>query len=124
MPWMRQSGTDEAPALVAIAGPDALVFRGMSLRATDHAHRGTVTVAAGERTDLTLTWFPSHRETPGPVDMDAALESTREWWDTWAEGIEHSGPHHAEVVRSLLVPGLIGDVGRRSWWPWGARISD
>ena len=26
------------------------------------------------------------------------------------------------VVRSLLVPGLIHDVGRASWWPWVSRI--
>lgn len=26
------------------------------------------------------------------------------------------------VVRSLLVPGLVHDVGRTSWWPWQRRI--
>lgn len=26
------------------------------------------------------------------------------------------------VVRSLLVPGLIADVGRASWWPWTSRF--
>lgn len=26
------------------------------------------------------------------------------------------------VVRSLLVPGVVHDLGRRSWWPWGTRI--
>jgi len=26
------------------------------------------------------------------------------------------------VVRSLLVPGLVGDIGRPSWWPWVKRI--
>lgn len=26
------------------------------------------------------------------------------------------------VVRTLLVPGLVYDVGRRSWWPWMRRI--
>ncbi|UNX54813.1 MMPL family transporter [Georgenia sp. TF02-10] len=26
------------------------------------------------------------------------------------------------VVRSLLVPGLVHDVGRRSWWPWQSRV--
>ncbi|MFV0634741.1 MMPL family transporter [Demequina sp.] len=26
------------------------------------------------------------------------------------------------VVRSLLVPGLVADVGRNSWWPWRSRI--
>jgi RND superfamily putative drug exporter len=27
------------------------------------------------------------------------------------------------VVRTLLVPGLVHDVGRASWWPWHGRIS-
>ena len=26
------------------------------------------------------------------------------------------------IVRSLLVPGLVHDIGRRSWWPWAKRI--
>ena len=26
------------------------------------------------------------------------------------------------VVRSLLVPGLVHDIGRASWWPWTGRI--
>ncbi|MFE1646564.1 glycoside hydrolase family 15 protein [Microbacterium sp. P01] len=103
MPWMRQAGTDAAPALVATAGPDALVLRGAALRATDHAHTGTVTVSAGEVADLTLTWFPSHRLIPDPVDVDAAFETTAAWWRQWADGIEHDGPHHEAVVRSLLV---------------------
>lgn len=28
------------------------------------------------------------------------------------------------VVRSLLVPGLIADVGRASWWPWAGAFKD
>ncbi|MDE0572937.1 MMPL family transporter [Demequina sp. B12] len=28
------------------------------------------------------------------------------------------------VVRSLLVPGLVSDIGRRSWWPWQRSIAD
>ncbi|KAA9108365.1 glycoside hydrolase family 15 protein [Microbacterium rhizomatis] len=103
MPWMRQVGTDDAPALVATAGPDALVFRGAPLHAADHSHAGTVTVAEGETVDLTMTWFPSHRAVPDAVDVDAALASTATWWASWGDGIRHHGPHHAEVVRSLLV---------------------
>lgn len=26
------------------------------------------------------------------------------------------------IVRSLLVPGLVADIGRRSWWPWMRRF--
>ena len=28
------------------------------------------------------------------------------------------------IVRTLLVPGLIHDLGKRSWWPWAGRIAD
>lgn len=28
------------------------------------------------------------------------------------------------VVRSLLVPGVISDIGRMSWWPWQRNIAD
>ncbi|MEX0913680.1 MAG: efflux RND transporter permease subunit [Demequina sp.] len=28
------------------------------------------------------------------------------------------------VVRTLLVPGLVHELGRRTWWPWQARIGD
>lgn len=28
------------------------------------------------------------------------------------------------VVRTLLVPGLVHDLGRASWWPWHTRIKD
>jgi RND superfamily putative drug exporter len=28
------------------------------------------------------------------------------------------------VVRTLLVPGLVHDIGRRVWWPWQRRVAD
>jgi len=103
LPWVRQTGTPHEPALVAIAGPDALVLRGAALRASGHAHHGTVTVRQDERRDLTLTWYPSHHAAPEPLDVDEQLERTREWWQEWADRIDHRGEHHPLVVRSLLV---------------------
>jgi GH15 family glucan-1,4-alpha-glucosidase len=103
MPWMRQAGTEDEPCLIAIAGPDALAIRGAALEPTDHAHTGTVTVAAGESVDLTMTWYPSHREAPEPIDVEAAFADTARWWASWSSRIRHAGPHHEQVVRSLLV---------------------
>lgn len=103
IPWMRQAGTADAPALVATAGPDALVLRGPLLQGNDHTHEGTVSVSAGDTVDLTLEWYPSYRDVPGPIDVAAALSESAHWWHGWARGIEHEGPHHEEVVRSLLV---------------------
>lgn len=103
MPWVRQTGTHGHPEVVAMAGPDALVLRGGRLRAKDHEHTGEVTVDAGQTHDLHLTWFRSHRAVPEPLDIDDALTTTKDWWQSWADRVEHSGPFHEDVVRSLLL---------------------
>jgi GH15 family glucan-1,4-alpha-glucosidase len=103
VPWVRKDTAEHPSALVAVAGPDAIVVRGPVLHATDHAHHGEFAVKAGETVDLTLTWFPSHRATPEALDVDHALEQTRSWWTRWAEGCNHDGPYRDEVVRSLLL---------------------
>ncbi|MCP1427545.1 GH15 family glucan-1,4-alpha-glucosidase [Microbacterium foliorum] len=103
LPWVRQVGSVEDPALHATAGPEAVIVRGVRLVAEDHVHRATFTVAADEVVDLTLSWFPSHEHPPKPLDVDEAMAATRSWWQGWASGIEHEGPYRDEVVRSLLV---------------------
>ncbi|WP_100812664.1 MULTISPECIES: glycoside hydrolase family 15 protein [unclassified Microbacterium] len=103
VPWVRQVGDDDAPALLAVAGPDAVILRGARLAPTDHEHRGTLAVGASERVDLTLSWFPSYLDAPAAIDVDRALAATTAWWQDWAARIDHAGPHHDDVVRSLLV---------------------
>lgn len=102
VPWLRQTGTEDAPELTAIAGPDAVIVRGGALTASDHVHRGEVRVAAGERRDLVLTWHPSHRPPPRPLEVDEAIAASERWWASWASHIDASGPHRDVVVRSLL----------------------
>ena len=48
LPWMRQVGTRDAPALLAVAGPDALVVRGPRMTAGHMVHRGEFLVGEGE----------------------------------------------------------------------------
>ncbi|MEV8273447.1 glycoside hydrolase family 15 protein [Microbacterium sp. NPDC077184] len=103
LPWVRQVGSDDQPGLLAVAGPDAVLVRGAAFVARDHLHEATVVVRAGETRDLTLTWFASHLDTPGPLDVDGALAQTRSWWRAWSDRIEHDGPFEEHVVRSLLV---------------------
>jgi len=102
IPWVRQTGTDQEPELLAMAGPNAIVLRGAPLTPDDHVHRGTITVDAGQHVDLTMSWFPSHMPVPGPLDVDLYFTLTRDWWQAWADRIEHDGPEHDLVVRSLL----------------------
>jgi len=103
VPWVRQVGSAQEPALRATAGPDAVVVRGVRLNASDHVHAADFDVAADEKRDLTLSWFLSHAEAPHALDVEAAIARTRSWWQGWASSIEHDGPHRDAVVRSLLV---------------------
>lgn len=102
LPWVRQREGAHGPELTAIAGPDAVVVRGDRLDADDHVHRGEVTVAAGDVRDLVLTWHPSHRRPPAPLDVDDALAASETWWRTWASHIDTHDVHRPLVVRSLL----------------------
>lgn len=103
MPWVRQTGSDDDPCLVAMGGPDAVAVRGAALAAVDHQHRGELTVSAGQVRDLHLTWFPSHRDVPDPLDAEAEIDRTKDWWQGWADRISHDGPRRGDVVRSLLL---------------------
>jgi len=103
IPWVRQLKHEAEPAIIAVAGPDAIVVRGPALRAADHRHVAEFTIAASETVDLQLTWFPSHLDTPPAVDVRQAYRETAEWWGGWARSCTDTGDFHGQVVRSMLV---------------------
>lgn len=104
MPWVRQRPSAGDNAMTAVAGPDAVVVRGPRLTATDHAHVSNFTVAADETVDLSLTWYPSHRDVPEAPAVTNAIEHTKRWWKSWAKQCEiTAGPYSDAVMRSLLV---------------------
>ncbi len=103
VPWVRQIGAGGEHAVLAVAGPDAVVLRGPRLIAVDTAHRALWTTVAGENVDSVLSWGPSWQEPPAPIDVDATLKRTSEWWTAWAARVAASGEHAELVTRSLLV---------------------
>ena len=104
IPWVRKDHSERPPSLIAVAGPDAVVMRGAVLHPTDHSHASEFDIDAGETVDLSLTWFPSHRATPKPLNVETSLRQTRAWWLEWAaKGAVHEGPYRDAVVRSLLL---------------------
>ncbi|OII13155.1 glucoamylase [Curtobacterium sp. MCBA15_009] len=102
LPWVRQVGGDDDPALLATAGPGSVVVRGVRFRASDHRHTATTTVHDGEVLDTVLTWYPSYRDAPEPVNVDAALAHTVDWWTDWMATAHTEGRHAAATRRSLL----------------------
>jgi GH15 family glucan-1,4-alpha-glucosidase len=103
MPWVRQLPEKGGNALLAVAGPDAIIVRGPRLRAADHAHRSDFTVSKGETVDMSLTWYPAHRQPPPPPDVDKGLRKTKKWWRDWGAACIPSPVYEKEVHRSLLV---------------------
>ncbi|MFC4242922.1 glycoside hydrolase family 15 protein [Gryllotalpicola reticulitermitis] len=102
LPWVHQVD-DEQFCLLAVAGPDATVYRGPELTADGTSHRGSFTVNAGDVVDIEFTWYPSHRAVPAPLDGDFQLQETRTWWQNWADTCNAEGPYRDAVMRSLIV---------------------
>ncbi|MCW2785333.1 MAG: glycoside hydrolase family 15 protein [Marmoricola sp.] len=103
-PWVRR---DTGPAgnevIVAVAGPDKLVLAGPRLpRAVDGRHEDEFDVTEGETLDFTLTWVPSHRDAPRPVDVDEEIRRTRESELAWSGENPPVGRYADAVTRSLL----------------------
>jgi GH15 family glucan-1,4-alpha-glucosidase len=103
MPWVRQVPQKQENAIIAVAGPDAIVVRGPKMQAADHSHVSTFTVGVDETVDLSLTWYRSHREVPAAPDTDKALRRTKKWWQDWSATATCSPAYREQVLRSLLV---------------------
>ncbi|MFL6155040.1 MAG: glycoside hydrolase family 15 protein [Marmoricola sp.] len=102
-PWVhREKGPDGNEVLIAVAGPDKLVLTGPRLpKAVDGRHEDELGIDEGEVLDFTLTWVPSHRPIPPPVDVDERIEHTLQVDRDWLK--ERSNGSYTEAVdRSLL----------------------
>jgi len=63
---------------------------------------GDFTIHAGETCSFVLSWRPSHKPIPEPVDARAALRETEEYWRQWASRCTYQGEFREPVLRSLL----------------------
>jgi len=108
VPWVRRiDDTDGRPALLAIAGPDAVVLRGDILpepdrRGGDLAHHASFTVRAGETVDSAMLWFPSHEELPHAHPVGQSINETERFWQEWSARSTYDGPYAEAVQRSLI----------------------
>ncbi len=105
LPWVYRGHDNEGEeCLIAVAGADAVIVRGGELpRAADHRHVGEFEVSAGEHVDLSMVWYPSHRDYPPALDVGESLERAQDWWQDWADRSHCRGDYAREVRRSLLV---------------------
>ncbi|WP_307807386.1 glycoside hydrolase family 15 protein [Naasia sp. SYSU D00948] len=103
VPWVRQVPDRGGNALLATAGPDAVIVRGPRLKASGLRHVAEFEVGENETVDSVLTWYPSFREPPTPINVDLELQRTLAWWEDWAGRSNPPSPYDDQVQRSLLV---------------------
>src|SRR4051794_27607898 len=100
VPWVRRAPDG---GLIAIAGPDAVhLIPGRPTRGRDLTTVSEFELEAGDEVSFVLTWFPSHRPLPEPVDGPAATADTTAWWEEWTARSQYQGPHRDLVQRSLI----------------------
>ena len=99
VPWVRRTGD----GILAIAGPDALILATpVELEGAELPHVAEFEVGPGDRVPFVLTWFPSHRPPPEPVDAEQALADTEAFWREWVTACAHTGRFRDPLVRSLV----------------------
>ena len=92
---LSQDGTSSA-----VAGPDALYLRGGRTGAPPF-HTDLV-LDEGERITYDLCWARPYDNPPQPVDVDAALRETEEFWRDWTGRVELPPEYKDLVMRSLI----------------------
>ena len=100
VPWVTRYGDH---GLRAIAGPDMVVlYTDVPLHGENLTSVADFVVREGESRSFTLSWRPSHKETPSPVDPAAALRETEDYWRKWSSRCRYDGEFREPVLRSLL----------------------
>lgn len=106
-PWIHcapEKGMDCAELLVATAGPTSVMLRGPRLPHEENKrHVDEFDVAAGDVLPFVLSWWPSHAQRPGPVDIDEVREFTVGHYRSWTHRAAYHGPYDEAVRTSLAV---------------------
>ena len=97
-PWVRKVDGQ----IVAVAGPDSVwLATPAPLEGRDFATHSEFSVGAGERVPFVLTWNPSWKRAPKPVDAFQAVDDTEAFWADWMSRSTYDGGWQSEVRRSL-----------------------
>jgi GH15 family glucan-1,4-alpha-glucosidase len=100
VPWVSRQPDGQ---LNFTAGPDRLLLTtAVPLRGVDLRTVGEFEVNAGEEVTFGMSWSPSFRAGPPPLDVKEALAHVEQLWTQWASPLRLEGPWAEAVRRSLL----------------------
>ena len=98
-PWATATGD----GLILVAGRDGLRLHSpVPLVGTDNTTVAAFSVSGDTRRSFSLTWFPSERHAPLPLDSLAARNHTRHYWHNWVSRCTYTGGWRDLVLRSLI----------------------
>lgn len=99
IPWV----TKIDGGIRAIAGPNLTVLRcSVPTRGENMKTIAEFSVDAGAKAWFTLTYGPSHKEDPEPIDAELALKETETFWQEWSGHLQYEGKYREIVDRSLI----------------------
>jgi GH15 family glucan-1,4-alpha-glucosidase len=100
VPWVSRLPDG---SLRAIAGPDMTVLRTkVPLRGEGLTTASRFTIEEGDAIPFVLSYGPSHRAVPPPIDAKVALRETETAWRKWAGRCSYAGEWSDAVQRSLI----------------------
>ncbi|WP_026196079.1 glycoside hydrolase family 15 protein [Corynebacterium lubricantis] len=108
VPFLRYRDDEERPGfeeMLAVAGPDAIYFRGPRLDHDDanKHHFKSFHLREGDCLEWAMLWAESYGEAPAKVDYSNSLEATTKFWEEWIGTSTVAGKYSPWARRSLLV---------------------
>ena len=101
-PWVHREHMGDEEVIMATAGPDRLVLRGVRLPHAENGHHvDEFDVHEGEVLTFSTTWIQSWRPLPEPLGWDDRIEATRRDQEEWVGRCRPDLPHRDLVIRSL-----------------------
>jgi GH15 family glucan-1,4-alpha-glucosidase len=99
IPWVRRVDG----ALLATSGPHSAEVRaGVDTHGEDFRTVADFTIGAGQRVPFVITFFPSHKPRPLPIDPFAMLDVVQHQWEAWCGQCAYDGRWREAVVRSCI----------------------
>ncbi len=99
-PWCEAT----VDGAVARVGPDLVVLRAsVPVEVGENCQEAFFTVSNGARLAFVLSHGPSTQGIPAPVDAEAALTATQNYWRNWISRFDDSKTHWPTAVRRSLI---------------------
>ncbi len=102
VPWVKKNPDGEG--LLAISGQDMTVLRTpVETRGQDLTTLADFEIGEGDTLPFVLTYGASFQPVPEPIDPEAALRDTEDYWTEWCSRSTYDGSVQRDLVMRSLI---------------------